>query len=381
MTEKMSDVKQLNYNALMVLQCLFENTDSIKHLSLKEIEATIRGKYGYGPSHNTINKILQYLPDYGFDVRKGTRANPGFYLNTRYFSDGEIIYLIELFKNSKSFRGKEKERFLQKLHQYLGPSFQEMDDAELTERKNKDLAKKIETINTAIKTGKQLWFDVPGIERLHQKNRVQSNPYKVFERNGEICLLYGTEEEGEYRLKQMKIRGISNLFIDPNYVIVPMFKAKNADLIDDVSLSRLSPGEPDRHINDRLLIKLTPQEDRNKREYLNGRFEQNIIRDYFGDKNIQFFEKEEQRYAYIRDVYGDGEEWFFHRYYLGMIIWPEKAVRRMLSRIKPLYEMYSKDNVKKEIGAGGITINKETGKHPDEEIQKRMEEMDKRWEK
>ncbi|MBR0137484.1 MAG: recombinase family protein, partial [Erysipelotrichaceae bacterium] len=244
MAEKMSDVKKMNYHALMILQCLFEHSDQYRHLSLKEIERLIRERYGEGPSHNHINKILHYLPEYGFDVKKGTRANPGFYLNSRYFSNGEILYLIEVLKK-KIVYAEDRNEFISKLYSYLGPEMSDTNKREYVKKRKQDknLAEKIETIDKAIRTDRQLWFDEGLFSVGGKTTRIQSNPYRIIEKGGTVSLLYGMEDEdGECYLYLKSLDKMRNFYIDPDYKIIPIYKAKNSQRLNEKLLSGMHGG-------------------------------------------------------------------------------------------------------------------------------------------
>jgi hypothetical protein len=337
MAEKMKNVKQLNYHALMVLQCLFENTDQYRHLGVKEIEKAIRDKYGYGPSHNTINVILNYLPSYGYDVRKGSRANSGFYLNSRYFSDGEILFIIENIKKAKSMSEEDRNDFIYKLAAYLGPEYPGLNGSGKvkTTKKNGQLIEKISTIDRAIRSGKQLWFDITEEKQRTGGGRVQSNPYRLFERRQEVYLLYSSQgDDGEYYFSQRRVEDISNLLVDPEYQVVPMYRVKYYQYINDELLARVAFESPTVNRNRHLLVRVSGQP--------GGEREKNkaAIIGHFNSANTLFWQQDDSEYGYIRDMYGDGEQWLFRHYDLAMMIWPLAVVKRFRNKIAVMHNLY-----------------------------------------
>ena len=357
MPEKMKDVKQLNYNALMILQCLFENSDQYRHLSLKEIETIINQKYGYGPTHNTINKILHYLPDYGFDVRKGTRANPGFYLNSRFLSNGEVLFLIESLKKTRSMSMTDKQEFIDKLNKYLGPEFSDVNKRDFLKGKqaDKDLMEKIEIIDEAIKKNRQLWFTVPeeylvvkgdlaiarrlaaeaGMKFEEPVRRIQSNPYKVFMREGKVYLLYSSQTEKErYPLMQREVAELSKLWIDPDYEIVPIYRADDYEMVDDELLEKAEGLYPTGNKNLIYKVRLGDSDGNNwsSRAYFQ-------IMEKFRD-NVEFVEEDGISYAIIRDLYGEAQEFFFRHVGYGCIVSPPAAVKQIRRRVAALHNAY-----------------------------------------
>ena len=354
MSEKMNDVKQMNYNALMVLQCLFENSDQYRHLSLKEIERIINEKYGYGPTHNTINKILHHLPDYGFDVRKGTRANPGFYLNSRYFSNGEVLYLIESINNTRNMSVKDKSEWVSKLSAYLGPEYKDINKRDYIEKKGKDREQieKIEIIDKAIKSDRQLWFDYGPFVKGKKPERVQANPYKIIDNEGNVRLLYGAEDEnGDFYLYLTALSCISNLYIDHEYMIMPIYKAKNSEKINDEFVYN-SRGGKIKSTNFRyLILKFTDyasSSDRFNRKSLSGmpfekvKYRKNILEYNFGSKNVRFFDEDGIQYAVLMtpEYNMDATEWFLAHTSVATIIWPQDAVDWIRKEIAKNYNDY-----------------------------------------
>ncbi|MCR5067736.1 MAG: hypothetical protein K6A14_06725 [Erysipelotrichaceae bacterium] len=341
MAEKMKDVKQLNYHALMVLQCLFENTDQYRHLGVKDIEKAIRDKYGYGPSHNTVNVILNYLPSYGYDVRKGNRGNPGFYLNSRYFSDGEILFLIENMKKAKSMSEEDKNDFIYKLAAYLGPEYPGMNanNRVRTGKRNAELTEKISMIDRAIKSNRQLWFDITEEKQRTGGGRVQSNPYRLFERRQEVYLLYSSQgDDGEYYFSQRRVADISNLLVDPEYQAVPMYRVKYYQYINDELLSRVAFESPTVNRNRHLLVRLNGEPGAERDRF------RAAIASHFNASNIAFWGQDENEYCYIRDMYGDGELWFFRHYDIATVVWPVSSVKRIRNRIARMHNLYYPEN-------------------------------------
>ncbi len=366
MSEKMNDVKQMNYHALMILQCLFENTDQYRHLSLKEIEKKIREKYGDGPSHNHINKILHYLPDYGFDVRKGTRANPGFYLNSRYFTNGEILFLIESLKKTKSMDMSDKQEFIDKLSEYLGPEYSDMNKRDyLKSKKNdKDLVEKIEIIHDAIKLNRQLWFTVPddylvvkgdmeiaralarkqGIPVEEPILRIQANPYKVFMKEGKVYLLYSSlNDEGRYPLMQREVDELTKLFIDPDYEIVPIYKAEDYKMVNDELLEKTEGLYPTGRKNVIYKVRLGDPDKNNRNTSQLIAYQEAQIKSKF-KKNVEFVEEEGSHFAVIKDVYGDAQEFFFRHIRYGCIVSPPAAVRQIRRSVAAMHNAYFPEN-------------------------------------
>ncbi len=362
MPEKMNDVKQMNYNALMVLQCLFENSDQYRHLSLKEIEKTINKKYGYGPTHNTINKILHYLPDYGFDVRKGTRANPGFYLNSRFFTNGEVLFLIESLKKTRSMSAEDKQQFIDKLNEYLGPEFADVNQRDFlkTKKKDKDLVEKIEIIYEAIKKDRQLWFSVPDeylvvkgdmaiARELAAKNgmpfeepvlRIQSNPYKVFMRDGKVYLLYSAQtEKGRYPLMQREVSELSVLWIDPDYEIVPIYRVDDYEMVDDELLDKTDGLYPTGNKNLIYKVRLGDNDEKNKHARNLVVMQRGRIREKFKD-NVEFVEEDGVPYAIIKDIYGEAKEFFFRHVRYGCVVSPPSAVKQIRRSVAAMHNAY-----------------------------------------
>ena len=352
MAEKMSDVKQMNYNALMVLQCLFENSDQYRHLSLKKIESMIRDKYGYGPTHNTINRILHYLPDYGFDVLRGNRSNPGFYLNSRYFSNGEILYVIESISKTKSMSDEDKHTMISKFKAYLGPEFSDLDTERPVSSKGEgeQVIDNIEKINDAIKRGNVLHFSYYRDSKSEEEVRVESSPYRVFDRKGKLYLLYGSERNGEFYLLQIKVSDMFKLLVDHVYKSTPMFKARNYQYIDDILLSRVDTENPARRYNYHLLVEIPDKQQIEKNGFwlikgkpLSTEQCRKTLESHFGKNNILFMENSGKSYAMIRDIYGDGANYMFLNYQLGRIVWPKKEVKLAQIRIAKLYNLYNQD--------------------------------------
>lgn len=349
---RMNDVKQMNYNALMVLQCLFENSDQYRHLSLKKIEELIRNKYGFGPTHNTINKILHYLPDYGFDVKNGSRSNPGFYLNSRYFSNGEILYVIESIRKTRSMSDEDKQGMINKFKTYLGPEFSDLDTetAVSVKGKGEQIINNIEQINDAIKKGSILHFSYYSDPKLKEEIRVESSPYKLFERKGELYLLYGCERFGEFYLLQIKVSAMFKLLVDHVYKSTPMFKARNYQYIEDRLLSKVDTENPARRYNYHLLVEMPDKEQVKKNEFwlIKGKpisTEQckKTLESHFGKNNIMFIEADGKSYAMIRDIYGDGSNFMFLNYQLGKIVWPKEETKLAQVKIAKLYNLYNQD--------------------------------------
>ena len=354
MAEKMNDVKQVNYNALMVLQCLFENSDQYRHLSLKEIETIINQKYGYGPTHNTINKILHYLPDYGFDVKKGTRANPGFYLNSRYFSNGEILYLIESIKNIRNMSAEDKNEWINKMSSYLGPEYSDINKRDFIKKKGKDGVQtdKISIVDKAIKSNRQLWFDYGPFVSGAKPVRIQSNPYKMIDNGGLVRLLYGAEDEnGDYYLYLTDLSSISNLYIDHEYAIIPIYKAKNNQNINDKYLY-ISLGGKLRNSNFRyLILKFTDYNSSSERftrkgnsgfPVMNIDYRKAVLEDRFGSKNIRFFDEDGIQYAVLMtpeyNIYAT--KWLLSNTSVATVVWPQEAVNWIRAEIAKNFNDY-----------------------------------------
>ncbi|MBQ6655142.1 MAG: hypothetical protein IJM79_06440 [Erysipelotrichaceae bacterium] len=349
MAEKMNDVKLLNYNALMVLQCLREYSDQYRHLGVREIEALIKGRYGYGPTHNTINKILHYLPDYGYDVKKGTRSNPGFYLNSRYFTNGEILYLIEYLKNDKHLSKDDRIAFVRKLSSYLGPEFVELNERSYLKKGKKDKSEteKIAIIDEAIKKGSVLYFDYCPDSKTGEKIRVDSSPYRIFEKKHRMYLLYGWQQNDDFYLLQVKISEISNLYVDPVYKSRPMYMARNYQYIDDSLLARVETSNPSRRYNYHLLVELPDEQQIEKNSFhmlkgrpASGRQCLKTLEAHFGENNVIAFEGRQKTYALIRDIYGDGADYMFAHYQLGKIIWPQAQAKLAKIKIAKLHNLY-----------------------------------------
>ncbi len=359
MTKKMNDVRQLNYNALMVLKCLFENSDQYQHLSIKKIESLLKEKYGQGPTHNTINKILHHLSDYGFDVHKGDGRNPGFYLNSRFFTNGEVLFLIESLKKTRSMNEEDKQQFISKLNRYLGPEYAGINNKNTMKavESDKSVLEKIEIINQAIKSNHQLWFTepepylvVPGdmavVKMLMEKDglpfgepdtRIRSNPYRVFMKKGEAYLLYSAEsEDGSLPLMQRRVSELNKLYVDHEYEIVPIYRAEDHQMVNDRLLDRTEGLYPTGNRNAMIKVQL-------------GRCgfnvgEQHIkLSDQFRE-NVSFLNEDGISYALVNDIYDDAEEFFFQHPSCGQIVAPGQMVKRMKRRIGALYNEYFPDN-------------------------------------
>ena len=366
MSEKMKDVKQLNYNALMVLQCLFENSDVYRHIGLKEIEELIKNKYGYGPTHNTINKILHYLPDYGFDVRKGTRANPGFYLNSRFFSNGEVLFIIESIRKTKAMTSKDKDNLISKFKLYLGPEFIDIDNQQNIDSKGMEpeIINKIEIINEAIKKEKILQFAI-----RESGKKVKSSPYRIFERRGGIFLLYGLERDSEVYLLQVDLNEISNLKVNDKQNRTPIFKARNNQLVDERLLANYDKTHVTERYNHHLLIELPNDKQiiKNMNFFVPGvpvstASCRKTLEKHFGKNNTIHIDDYGTEYLLVRDIYGNGETFMLDNYQLGKIVWPKAQEKIMKIRIAKLYNLYNQDKEPVEDDIS-ISIAETEGEH------------------
>ena len=260
----------------------------------------------------------------------------------------------------------DKQEFIDKLNRYLGPEYADLNEREfLKSRKfDKNLMEKIETIYDAIKQNRQLWFTVPdeylvvkgdmeiarelaakgGMPFEEPLLRIQANPYKIFMKDGKVYLLYSSQtQKGKWPLMQREVSEISKLYIDPDYEIVPIYKAEDYEIVDDELLEKSEGLYPTGRKGIIYKVRLGDPDENNRYHNQLITFQKRQIKEKFKE-NVEFIEEDGINYAVIKDIYGEAQNYFFQHIRYGCIVSPRAAVRQIRRSVAAMHNAYFPEN-------------------------------------
>ena len=179
---------------IRILQILQKHTDAKHRLTQDEIIDYLDKDYGIVIERKAIGRNLSLLKEAGFEIDTG---RSGSCLECREFEDAELKLLIDSVLCSQHINPRQSKDLIQKLCDLSNKYFRShvknihtVNDWNKTE--NSALFYNIETVDTAITTGKQLQYDYNkyGLDKkLHKSSFQRVTPYQLILHNQRYYLM------------------------------------------------------------------------------------------------------------------------------------------------------------------------------------------------
>jgi len=199
-----------------VLEILKKYSDENHILTQDEIGRLVESEFGMYCERKTSAANIEALLELGYDIIKIDRK--GYYLASREFEKGEVLFLLDAIFSSKIIPYKQAENLSKKLLSFLSKyenkEFNYIYKSNQISRTNlKQIFYTIEQINEAIKQKKKITF-------LYQKNSFNKNmlekthivsPYFMSNSQGKYYLV--CNKEGLNDLSNFKIEKIKDIII------------------------------------------------------------------------------------------------------------------------------------------------------------------------
>ena len=236
---ELKQAKKSSFYALMVLRFLYQETDEDHRYSFKKITEELHKTYGEtAPGQSVVNRILNDLPEFGFDVRYGDHRKPGYYLATRNLDTDKTALLMKPILASRSLNQTECEEIYQELVARLGPTGKALlaPMEETIAKKPKTTPKtfrNLESLRQAMTKRCQVTLvlpdyfyspDIPWKERI-----LHASPYHL-EEGTYITLLFSAPDlRNHQHLMRIDVSQIDRVLLLENQPIVPIEEVKQGE--------------------------------------------------------------------------------------------------------------------------------------------------------
>ena len=208
--EKQANDQTGKLRLLYTAKILFEETDSEHFYTTNQIRQILLDRYGIDSHRTTLPTDVEALRALGVDVKEYLATQKRYWIEDRTFTVPEIKLLIDAVNSSKFITKKKSEALQYKLSKMVSGHEAEgltrnVSVEHRVKRDNEQIYQIIETINTAINTGRKISFryfkyDIKKKPQLRNGGQPYIlSPHQLIW-NGDFYYVVGVNDEKEVRI-------------------------------------------------------------------------------------------------------------------------------------------------------------------------------------